>query len=172
MGKYGATKQSWSEENPRHLLKEIMDANTGLSEESAIDLMSTRLLQEHRVGYLKTAIAYWVTNNYYALKREMAPTAKVLPFVKLAQPTAMQKKQASQKLHETIKAKIVAHAPTLMLDYLLPNGKRLRDCTFQEVKTIGQGLNKEGAWMLNIAAMGKPTAIVGEVLTEKDLPSK
>jgi hypothetical protein len=46
----------------------------------------------------------------------------------------------------------------VMFDFEMPNKKKLRDCTFEEV-------GKFGARFTKLAAMGKPDEIVGEVLT-------
>lgn len=46
-----------------------------------------------------------------------------------------------------------------VLDWVMPNGKALRDCTFREVGGWGLGLSR-------LAKRGKPNEKVGEVLTD------
>lgn len=49
-----------------------------------------------------------------------------------------------------------------LMDLMMPNGKKLRDCTLAECGTFG-------SWFRMIATKGKPSDIVGKVLTEADL---
>lgn len=50
----------------------------------------------------------------------------------------------------------------VLMDLLLPNGKKLRDSTFAECSAAG-------GWFKQLATRGKPSQIVGKVLTEADL---
>jgi hypothetical protein len=61
---------------------------------------------------------------------------------------------------EQVKTKIRAAVQTTFLDFVMPNDKPLRDCTFREVGRFGDKFKK-------LAALGKPNQIVGQVLSEK-----
>jgi hypothetical protein len=45
---------------------------------------------------------------------------------------------------------------------VMPNGKKLRDCTFGEVSTFGERWSKLGT-------MGRPDEIIGQVLKQKEV---
>jgi hypothetical protein len=47
----------------------------------------------------------------------------------------------------------------VILDFVMPNNKPLRNCTFKEVRKFGKGFQKLGM-------AGRPNQIVGEVLSE------
>ena len=51
---------------------------------------------------------------------------------------------------------------SVLLDFLLPDGKRLADATFAECR-------KAGGWLARVARRGKPKQIVGALLSEEDL---
>lgn len=63
-----------------------------------------------------------------------------------------EKSELSRRLHNRV-----------LMDVLLPNGKKLRDSTFRACA-------EAGGWFGKIAAMGKPDQIVGAILTEQELP--
>lgn len=50
----------------------------------------------------------------------------------------------------------------VLLDLMLPNGKKLRESTFAECSAAG-------GWFKMVAAKGRPSEIVGQVLNEGDL---
>lgn len=50
----------------------------------------------------------------------------------------------------------------VLLDLPMPNGKKLRDCTFSEV-------GKFGNWMSELATHGKPTQVISHRLNEKEV---
>jgi hypothetical protein len=50
----------------------------------------------------------------------------------------------------------------ILLDLVLPNGKKLRHATFAECSAAG-------GWFKLLAARGKPSEVVGRVLSESDL---
>lgn len=50
----------------------------------------------------------------------------------------------------------------VLMDIVLPNGKKLRDCTFAECSAAG-------GWFKLVATKGKPSELVGKVLSEEQL---
>lgn len=57
---------------------------------------------------------------------------------------------------------VTAKLQMALMDHMLSNGKLLRFATFGECA-------KEGGWLATLAKCGKPTQLVGNVLTEPDL---
>lgn len=70
-------------------------------------------------------------------------------------------RNAKKKAERKTKAATAAAAVTKnILDFAMPNGKALRECTFAEVGRWGKQFGR-------IAAAGRPDQIVGEVLSAR-----
>jgi hypothetical protein len=148
-GRYGAKRQSWEESNPRDVLERVINDNPRASEREIYDI-SSRILSDGR--YFKAIFEYWFTNNYRSFfhGRLAAPSKTV------ADRGAARAWIAGSLEKESIKRRI----KTAFLDYILSNGRALRDSTFGECK-------KEGGWLTAISKLGKPNEVVGKVLSEK-----
>jgi hypothetical protein len=77
--------------------------------------------------------------------------------------TALSRDKKSQKIHETdkvhtLKIKIVGK----LLDVIMPNGKKLANCT-------GADCIRFGGWLINVGEVVGVTKVVGEILSEKEL---
>jgi hypothetical protein len=93
-------------------------------------------------------------NAYLALEN-IRNRAKRRPAETPEQQRQEQDAEAAQQA-AVIADRIVRSA---ILDFMMPNNKRLRDCTFSEVRKFGKGFSR-------IAAAGRPNQIVGQVLSE------
>lgn len=142
-GIYGAKRQSWERNNARGLLIQIVEDNPDTDDETLFHIFSAQC-----APYFPEIVRYWFANNLRAL-RPRAPIS--------AGPTVDRAvaKQAAQAVR--------ARATKLvLLDFKLPNGKMLRDCTFSECA-------KAGGWLSKLSTKGQPGEIVGAVLTEKEV---
>ena len=143
-GIYGAKIQSWRRANPRNLLMRIITQNPGVPESELADAFWAEVQTDEECLKVIT-IDYWFPNNYRSLltsnKRPRATTG-----------------QAS-KIRSQIKAGIRKEAKRMLLDFIMPNGKMLRNCT-------GRDCAKFGGWMGKIASKIKPGEVVGEKLSE------
>lgn len=98
------------------------------------------------------AVDWYAFSNFYdyeATTRNVKPRLDARPAPSTLTPAV-----------EAMKAKIAERI--LLMEWVLPNGKRLADCTFGE-------LAKLGGWLAKVAKKGKPNQIVGKVLTERQL---
>ena len=76
-----------------------------------------------------------------------------------------QKKKAAE-LKQRVEQVIEKKAQIILLDWILPNGKALRDCTGRDCLKMS---NKVGTWLRKVSDHVKPTELVGSVLQEADV---
>lgn len=89
-----------------------------------------------------------------------APVADAAP---KTQPTKTKTSKISAAELDAIDKRLVE---SVLLDWLMPNGKKLRDCTFAE----GHKFQAEiPAWMATFLDKGKPDQIIGHVVNEAEL---
>ena len=100
-----------------------------------------------------TCVEIAALNAYLALENVRTRIAK-----RPATPEQQRQEQAREAAQE---ASIIAEriARSAILDFVMPNNKKLGECTFKEVGSFGKGFSR-------IAAAGGPHQIVGEVLSE------
>jgi hypothetical protein len=151
MGVTGAKRQSFSRSNPRELLRTLVEQHPQWSRERIFSELRDRVMGARDKAYLDTILEYWFANNYHSL----------VPEVDRAERQAARSKAASD-----VKAAIEDHIKIALLDMMMPNGKPLRQCTGLECARFS---SKIGAWLLRISKQIKPTDIVGDVMTEKQL---
>jgi len=171
IGKTGASKQSWRS-GPKAILKKLLDeakdphaGKVLFSDFLAIVLPSSvrdAFENEEDERRMVAIVEYWFTNHhkYMSLlypqpgdeKREKIKRAEVI------------EKQAT--IRKAIKQKIKDEAELLLLDWVMPNGKRMGDCTGNDIRKFGR---KVAPWLTKIAARVKPNEIVRDVLTEVDV---
>jgi hypothetical protein len=76
------------------------------------------------------------------------------------------KAEAKQRLDETVTAIAAGTFRTNLLEFVMPNGKSVRDCTGAEMRDMAPAV---GDWFVAIAWKVKPRQKVGDVLTETDI---
>jgi hypothetical protein len=141
LGRTGAKRQSWSEDNPRSILLKLIADNphdTNQDEAAILDLLWDAVKNNEKV--LRTICLYWGTNNY----RYIVSSVKVNPILR------------SQV--EEVKEKIVKN----LLGWVMPNGKSLGSCTKRDCLAAG-------GWLTAVGKRLKPNQTVSQVFSEKDL---
>lgn len=171
IGKTGASKQSWRS-GPKKILKTLMDEAKDPHAGKVLfsEFLPIVLPAEVRDAFendeaercLVMIIEYWFTNfhNYMsqAYPRPGDENRKVA-----ARKALVEKEQTIRK---AVRNKIQEEAKLLLLDWIMPNGKAMGDCTGQEVRQFGR---KVAPWLSKIAAKVKPGEIVRNVLSEDDV---
>jgi hypothetical protein len=140
-GVTGAKVQSWEKHNARELLARIVADNPGVDDEVLFHAFTAE-----SGPYFMEIQRYWFANNLRALKPRPTPIAKSVDRVAAQEHFVAKAKDRAVKL--------------VLLDYVLPNGKMLRDSTFGECA-------KAGGWLSELAKKGQPNEKVGAVLDEK-----
>lgn len=155
----GAKLQTWKPANPRELLKRIIDDNPGTDRQALLHLFRDQMWREEGAEeYVDTIIEYWFANNYHSLVGPQPAFTQAQSRTRSA--------DVVRALRERVQAKIVERANIVLSDMVLPNGKRLADCSGKECAQMGAAL---GGLIGRIAQHVKPKQIVGAVLTEVQL---
>lgn len=150
-GIYGAKRQSYRKVNPRYLLKTLIEEHSG-SDEKQIQQLFVDVAKDDP-EMIETIIEYWFAGNYRSLVKELFRKRTI------AKTAVAEKVWRHEALKESIKLRAVS---LVLLDFILPNGKQLRDST-------GKDCAKAGGWLIKIAKAVKPAQKVGEVLSEADV---
>ena len=172
IGKTGASKQSWRSPGPRALLKTLMDEAKDPHDGKVLfkDFLAAVLPAAVRSAFenedeerrLVAVIEYWFTNNHNSM-------VQLYPRPGDKKREAERKKarvETETKIRLAVRNKIQDEAKLLLLDWIMPNGKTMGDCTGQEVRQFGR---KVAPWLSKIAAKVKPGEIVRNVLSEDDV---
>lgn len=172
IGRTGASKQSWRSPGPRALLKQLMDEAKDPHDGKVLfkDFLAAALPSPVRAAFanedderrLVNIIEYWFTNNHDLMMRLYPkPGDKKL---KAAEQKVLAEKE--EKIRTAVREKIAEQAELMLLDWIMPNGKAMGDCTGKEVREFGR---KVSPWISKIAARVKPDETVRDVLSEDDV---
>ena len=172
MGHTGASKQSWRSPSPRALLKSLMDEAKDPHDGKVLfkDFLAAILPvavrnafeNEDDEGRLIAVIEYWFTNNHNRMLSYFPkPGAKER---KANHAAKLEEKQ--QIIRSAVRTHIKQEAKLLLLDWIMPNGKPIGDCTGQECRQFGR---KVGPWFANIVSKVKPSELVRDVFDETQL---
>jgi hypothetical protein len=163
----GATRQTRRFLALRPVLKGMMDNVTDPHASEDRDTVKEQFLQfmNSAAGaqYRETAFIYWLDNNYRALLADYPEPEKDLT------PRAERKAEKGRiaaAMKQKVEQAIEQKAQIILLDWVLPNGKALRDCTGRDCRQMSGTV---GTWLRKIADRIKPTELVGSVLQEADV---
>lgn len=160
VGVRGAKRQSWKQANPRELLKRVIDDNPGSDREALLHIFRNQLWREDDAeDYVDTIVEYWFANNYHSL---VGPA----PIAPRSRESRARTAEIAQDIKARVRAKILERATIVLSDMMLPNGKRLADCSGKECAQMGSAI---GGLMGRVAQLVKPKQTVGQVLTEAQL---
>lgn len=143
-------------ESPLGLLIAVIRVDPEASKESHLAQFRTLLLQEDYYEFLEALILEWFSIKFStAMRAAQPPTAE-----------ALRKRAAARKADRKRESDLITKAKgligTRLLDFIMPNSKKLRDCTGAECKQFG-GL---------FARIGKRVGnkrVVGDVLSAEQL---
>ena len=150
-GYQGAFRQSWRKNNPRLTLRSIIIHNHGLSEADIHKLFWTEIQDDSEL--VRACVEYWLDNNYHSLTRELRPQSK---------RSKALNKGAAETAKEIIANNINERARLVLLDWIMPNQKRLGDCNAKDCLKIG-------GWLTVVGKQLPAGKIVSEVFSEKRL---
>jgi hypothetical protein len=167
----GATRQTRRLPALRPVLKEMMDdadnphapEDRSSVKDQFIQFMNSAAGEQYR----ETVYEYWFTNNYNSMLADYPETDEEIGKRETSKQTAQAvKEKVAAELKQKVQKAIEQKAQIILLDWVLPNGKALRDCTGSECKQMS---GKMGTWLQKIAQRVKPTQLVGAVLQETDV---
>lgn len=118
--------------------------------------------------YREIIYEYWFKNFYgYLLRSEFPEADSDIPQQeKLRQAAKAEKERATAEMKQKVEEVIKQKAQIILLDWVLPNGKALRDCTGRECRQMSRMV---GTWLQKVADRLKPAELVGSVLQEADV---
>lgn len=151
-GSYGAKRQTWKKANPREILNDIRRQNPRADEAELLSLFVDEVRGNQEI--VGTIIEYWFANNLRALSKHE-------PTISSAHRNAI-----ASDVVNTIKQRVEDKAKIALLEWVMPNGKRLKDCTREQCLQLAE---KVGPWLKQVAAACKPRQRVGDVMKENDL---
>lgn len=164
----GATRQTRRRPVLRPVLKEMMDKVDDPHTNEDRELIKKQFLQfmNSAAGeaYRETAFSYWFDNNYRSLLTDY-PESESEQMERKETAKNVREKTAAE-LKQRVEKAIEQKAQIILLDWVLPNGKALRDCTGRDCKQMS---GQVGGWLRKISDRVKPTELVGKVLQEADV---
>jgi hypothetical protein len=162
----GATRQSWRSPTARALFDGLMDKCDDPRGDTAREKVFAEFIEimdgKGGAQYHHAIFEYWLTNTYRAWLKAHPES----------QPRAAREQRAATvaalktRAKETLTAAIDRKVEQRLLDWILPNGKALRDCSGRECREMSREL---GSGLARIAEKVKPDEIVGQVLREEQV---
>jgi hypothetical protein len=117
--------------------------------------------------YRETSYLYWLDNNYRSLLADYPePDKEVTSRAERKQAAQAEKEKIAAELKQKVEKAIEQKAQIILLDWVLPNGKALRDCTGRDCRQMSRTV---GTWLQKVADRVKPSELVGSVLQESDV---
>lgn len=154
----GATMQSWKAANPRELLERVVNENPTADKATLLADVQRELSKPEHRAHIDVIIEYWFFNSIKALDARDAMKARAAN-----QRVAMKVQQdEADRLVEKFQQHVKREARAILMDFVLPNGVKLRDAT-------GADCASAGGWMLAIANIIGVEQRVGDALTEDQL---
>ena len=158
IGVYGAKHQSWQPANPRDLLKRIIGKNPKADKNELMGLFREAVEDDPKI--ISVIVEYWFVNNYQSL---MAPRSAASSKADIALRREAITASLKAKAAAMIEKKAIVKAKIILLNMVMPSGKKLRDTTFAECAELSERM---GQWLSDLSVMGAPNQKVGCVLTE------
>lgn len=146
----GAKRQSWKHENPRDVLKNIIEQNGRAAKEELLAIFTRTMFEKRNHALIETIIEYWFANNLNSLLNSNSNLKGQFS------------KPQITKIKEQIRERIKIAAGIVLMDIIMPNKKRLRDCSGAECAAVG-------GWLSVVSARMPPAAIVGKTFSEQDI---
>jgi hypothetical protein len=143
-----ATRRS-AKKNPMQVLVDLVEGDPSADPNRLFKVWWPIIQSDD--DYLEAVARHAFTNFLTSLDRDRRASA-----------TRRKTKRMAQQHRDAVSALTSKIKNLILLDLQLPNGKKLRNCTFAECSAAG-------GWFKLLATRGRPSEVVGEVLTEDDL---
>jgi type I site-specific restriction endonuclease len=157
LGTTGAKRQSWRKDNPRELLKRLVEENPQADNEE--------LFHKFRVALAKgsdelneSVERYYFDNNIRSLMEKPLVTKQK------REQMEREREKIAERIEKKIEEKIDEAATRKLLDAIMPNEKPLRDCTGSECKQMG-------GWLSGIGEKLGADQVVADKFSEEQIQS-
>ncbi len=156
-GIYGSTRETWRTMPLRYLLQQVLDEHPTWSRDDQTKIYIERAVENPQL--VEEALRRCFDNDYSALSRpKPGPKPEAKPGPKPDEPSA-----------EFIAIRDHFYKTMLSMDFILPNGKPLRDATGSYVASLGAAHQLIGNVFVVIGKRVGANQRVGDVLTDDDL---
>jgi hypothetical protein len=162
-GSQGAYRQSWRKGNPRSLLKTLIERNPKADRKKIYDLFWDEVEDDKQL--LQDIVGYWLDHNYHSLLtaslEPRAPSGGADSSGGGPTSTAAKSEQATAakgKLQDRIRYE----TRIVLLELVMPNDKRLADCT-------GAECSRFGGWLFQLSKKVPANKTVGATLSEDEV---
>jgi hypothetical protein len=156
-GVTGAFRATWRKGNPRSLLRTIMD-NNPTADEARIHQLFWQEIEDDK-DLLRACVEYWLDNNYRSLTSEIRPSS---PRPRTSAASSRPPAADIKIIKDQVKKRVELEARTVLLDWLMPNEKPLRECTGADCASMG-------GWLAQLAKKVPVKKTVGAILSEKEV---
>lgn len=149
---YEKTTSRSGKENPLGLFIAVIKERPKSGESAHKAAFKRLVLSDGYEDFVDAIVREWLSIKYStALRAAQSPT--------VAEIKAVAARRKGERIAEAeMTKKAIKLIGSRLLDFMMPNGKKLRDCTFGYCAEIGGAIGK-------IGAQGRPSEIVGNVLT-------
>lgn len=155
IGTMGAYRQTWRKGNPRSLLQTIINKNPKADEKKIHQLFWEEIEDDKEL--LRACVEYWLDHNYRSIIfASTAPTPEQIRRKQTERTEGV--KAATNKLKERIEFETKRR----LLDWIMPNERRLGDCTGKECRLFG-------GWLGEVGKKVPANSTVRQVLSEEQL---
>lgn len=142
--------------SPKAAMYQILNDNPGTGQESAVELFIEKALADPELNRVALEVVAINAYNAWDSLRSHSPSS-----TRSSYSTRMAR-QSSVRQRAARTVRRIVHA--CILDHVMPNEKKVRDCTFKEMGQFGKKFQR-------IAAAGQPNQIVGQVLSARKAKS-
>jgi hypothetical protein len=160
-GVLGAKRATWRDANPRKLLQDIIEANPNGPETLWRKLFWERV--ESDDDQIQAIVAYWLDNHVRYIQDHgpdtKQETAKKGP---AAQAAEQKTETVKENVKSTLREHIVREARVILLEIMMPNGKKLAQCTGADCKNFG-------GWLTAVATKVPAKKKVADILSEAEV---
>jgi hypothetical protein len=142
----GHKRQTWISDAEKIAFLKIKQENPDASAEKRARLLAELCMEDETILYA-VVLRVTVLEDYNSTLHNRSPQARA------------QARTEQQKMQDEAKKRIVA---VILMDLVMPNGKRLMSCT-------GAECIKFGGWLTKVGEQVGPRRLVGDVLDEMEL---
>jgi hypothetical protein len=155
VGTQGAYRQTWRKGSPRSLLQALISKNTKASEKEIHQKFWLEIEDDKEL--LRACVEYWLDHNYRSLIQGVERSS-----VKQTAERAKERAENVAAATSKLKARIEFEAKRVLLDWIMPNNKKLADCTGAECRQFG-------GWLTALGKKLPANRTVSQVFNEEQL---
>lgn len=152
--------RNWFGKNPDELLRRIRVSSPAASEKEIFDQFCDGLKDDE--SFLGAIVSHWFANHYRQCAVSVSTNGSVVFSRNGRQQVSLIESRNERDKTRAAVTRLKESMRAVLMDFVLSNGKKLRESTFGDCA-------HDGGWLLTVAKQGRANEIVGRKLTENDL---